>query len=173
MSINVSATHAGAQTAARTYQMLTDPDFYAMVTALMPDAEQVSTQIDRAAGTVVCVQRVDLPASVPSMVRRVVGASMLVRETQRWDVSANTPARAEVTIEPADLPAPRSGAYAILSGDGAAQAQSPCLVEVTGTVTVNVPMLGRQLESLIAENFLAVVSLRGHAAVRWDQQRSR
>jgi hypothetical protein len=166
MSMPVSASHIGAASTSATFDMLTDPGYYEHLIALIPQSTMVSLDINRVAGTLTWTQRIVVPESVPAMAKRVIGPTMIVVEEHRWSAPAmdTVPTQADIQVRPQNLPAQMGGHMRITSPSS----DGRCRVDIQATVTVNVPLLGRQLETLIAQNYLSIVELRSQAALTWD-----
>lgn len=83
---------------------------------------------------------------VPDMVKRFVGATVDVRETQTWQPpEPDGSRRGTIRFEVIGAPASMSGTTVLMpSGDGAS------LVTIDGDLTAKVPLLGRKIEQAAA-----------------------
>ena len=81
---------------------------------------------------------------VPRMARKIVGDTIKVVQTQRWD-RVTPPFNAEMTVEAEGLPGAIGARTQLIDIDG-----NSCRLEVTGSVTVDIPLVGGQLEKLLA-----------------------
>jgi hypothetical protein len=111
------------------------------------------------ATTTVVVERT-MPPSVPEFVRRFVGNSIVVRQTERWSAPDERGARrADVKVTIGGQPAKMVGSTVIEpSGDGSAET-------VEGDVTVSVPFIGRRVEPEIVKVIVAALRIDQRLAV--------
>ncbi len=140
------------------YAMLTDEAFREDVCqatgALSWSVEVDAAGPDRGAGASVTVRRV-LPSDVPDMVKRLVGETIEVVQTEQWEPGDDVgPARrAEVLVEIVGQPAKMIGMATIEpNGDSTVFA-------IDGEVTVSIPLFGGKLEKEVARAIGSAVAV--------------
>lgn len=108
-------------------------------------------------------QTIVLPDSVPASLRSVIGATMTLVEKQLWG-GTDGEHQAKVRIAPVGLPAHCDATYIIRPPaiDGL------CLVAVSATLAVTVPIVGAKVEAIISEHFQSAVGARSLAAQMWQ-----
>lgn len=127
------------------FAMMVDPDY---VEAKLTGTGGTNPQIEvseEGSDTIVHAAR-DLPADVPSFVKKFTGDSINVDETDRWSPADDLGARTcAVRLEFAGTPSEVSGGLNLRpEGEG-------CVIDVTFDVKVSVPLVGGKIESVIAE----------------------
>lgn len=109
------------------------------------------------------VERV-MPATVPDYVRKFVGDSITVRQTEDWSApTGDGDRRAEIRLSIQGQPATMTGT-AQLSPDG-----TGCLEQVVGDVKVAIPLLGRKIEPEIVKVIEAALRIEQRVAEEWLQ----
>ena len=113
-----------------------------------------SVEIDPAgtgsdAGASVTVRRV-MPAEVPDLVKRLVGETIEIVQSEQWEPGEGEVFRhAELLVEVAGQPAKLLGSATIApDGDGAA-------LTVDGDIKVSIPLVGGKLEQEVARGVRA------------------
>lgn len=103
-----------------------------------------------------------MPAEVPDVVRRFVGETIDVMQTEDWGTPDAGGARtARVTVEIKGMPAGMTGTLATASvGDGAR-------MTIDGALTVSIPFVGRKIEPEIAKAIMAASRREQEVAARW------
>jgi hypothetical protein len=147
------------------YAMLIDKAFREDVCqatgALSWSVEVDTAGPERGAGASVTIRRV-MPSDVPDIVKRLVGETLEVVQTEQWEPGDDGPGRrAEVLVEIVGQPAKMIGLTTVEAhgGDGTVFA-------VDGDVTVSIPLFGGRLEKEVARairSALAVEHRRGRA----------
>lgn len=103
-----------------------------------------------------------MPAEVPDVVRRFVGETIDVVQTEDWAAAAAGGARtAKVAVEIKGMPAGMTGILATASvGDGAR-------MTIDGDLTVSIPFVGKKIEPEIAKAIMAASRREQEVAARW------
>ena len=142
--------------------MFSDPRFYKMLSELTPGSHTVSFDVSSGGDRVEWTQTIVLPDSVPASLRSMIGPSMTLVETQLWG-GTDGEHRAAVRIAPVGLPAHCDATYIIRPPaiDGL------CLVAVSASIAVAVPIVGAKVEAIISEHFQSAVNARSRAAQMW------
>jgi len=113
-----------------------------------------SVEIDPAgtgddAGASVTVRRV-MPAEVPDMVKRLVGETIEIVQSEQWEPRADGASRhAELLVEVSGQPARLLGS-ATIEPDGTA-----AVLTVDGDIKVSIPLVGGKLEKEVARGVQA------------------
>lgn len=146
------------------YAMVTDKAFRDDVceaTGAVSWSVEVDNSPDGAEyGAAVTVRRV-LPADVPEMMKRLVGETIEVVQTEQWESADGDSRRAEVLVEIADQPARMIGTAVIEpAGDGAS-------LTLEGDVKVAVPMLGGRLEKEVTKVIQSALRIEQRRGVRY------
>lgn len=104
----------------------------------------------------------DLPAEVPSFVKKFTGDTIKVVETTRWSPADDLGARsAAVKLEFAGTPSAVSGTLNLRpAGDGA-------VVDVDFDVKASVPLVGGKIEGVIAEQIERAIRQENKVGVAW------
>jgi hypothetical protein len=112
------------------------------------------------AGAAVTVRRV-MPADVPDMVKKLVGDTIEVVQTEQWEPADGAVRRAEVLVEISGQPARMIGTATIgPSGAGA-------LLAVDGDLKVAIPLLGGKLEKEVARGIRAALRVEHRRGVAY------
>ncbi len=121
--------------------MLRDPDFRERVCT---EQHVLSHRVDvthDGATTRVVVEQVQAVRGVPSLVTRIVGEQLTIRQDELWESSEV----AVVLVTIPDQPARVSGTTRLVA-DGSGTRQ-----EIDWTITVSVPLVGKKIEGVIAD----------------------
>jgi hypothetical protein len=148
---------------AAVFAMITDKAFREDV-CKATGARSWSVEVDSSgggagAGVSVTVRRV-MPAHVSDLVKKLVGETIEVVQTEQWEPGDGVVRRAEVLVEVVGQPAKMIGIATIEPGVAGA------VMAVEGDVKVKIPLLGGKLEKEIAggiRSALAVEHKRGMA----------
>ena len=127
------------------WAMYCDPAFREQVcTATGASSHHVDVTADEAGGTIT-VTRV-LPARMSESIRKLVGDTVTVTQTESWGTADSSGARrADVTLRVEGKPASMTGTHTLVpAGTG-------CELQVVGDLKVAIPFLGGRLESELAK----------------------
>ncbi len=151
----------------------TPDDVFAMITdkAFREDvckaagALSWSVEVDTAgaagsAGASVTVRRV-MPADVPDMVKKLVGETIEVVQTEQWEPADGAVRRAEVLVEISGQPAKMTGT-ATISPNGAG-----AVLAVDGDLKVTIPLLGGKLEKEVARGIRGALRVEHRRGVAY------
>jgi hypothetical protein len=144
-------------TCEQAWAMLVDPDFRTAVCEATHALDyDVAIEEDDAGGARVVVDRT-MPADVPDMMKKFIGETVGVVQTERWGPPAADGSRtADLTLEVKGQPAKLTGSLTLQpDGDG-------CRELVEGDLTVSIPFFGKKIEPEIAKGI--------HAAVRAEEK---
>jgi hypothetical protein len=161
MRIDTEITYPGA-TLDQAVELVLDPEFRAAVCeathALDYDVE-VDEHGDGSA--TVRVHRV-MPAEVPDFVRKFVGESVDVTQTEEWGPADGAGRRtADLLLEIKGQPARMTGAIVLEpTSDGVRES-------ITGDLKVSIPLVGRKIEPEIAKGVLAAVRVEERTGRGW------
>ena len=149
------------------FGMITDPAFVDRRTkATGALSHEASTEPTDAGGAVVRVDRV-LPAVVPDFVRKFVGKTLRVVQTDTWDAAGSGGARTgSFEVEIVGTPGRMSGSLG-LEPDG----NGGTVQRFEGEVRIPVPFVGAKIEKSAAEAVLAAVEKEGEVGRAWLAER--
>lgn len=153
-----------ADAAARMYA---DPS-YAQVRRGALEADAASAQVEGSAeAAFTATTTLRMPTDqVPDMVRRFVGQSVEVRETQAWQAPAPDGSReGTIRFDVVGAPASMTGSARMVPVDA-----SSCRVEITGDLVAKVPLLGRKLEQAALPYVSEVLRREERSAATWAAQ---
>ena len=127
------------------WAMYCDPAFREQVcTATGATSHHVDVSADEAGGTV-RVTRV-LPARMSESIRKLVGDTVTVTQTETWGAADGLGARrADVSLRVQGQPASMTGTHTLAPTDAG------CSLQVTGDLKVSIPFFGGRLESELAK----------------------
>ena len=111
-------------------------------------------------GAAVTVRRV-MPAEVPDMVKKLVGETIEVVQTEQWEPAEGSARQAEVLVEIADQPAKMIGT-ATIEADGAG-----AVLAIEGDIKVAIPLLGGKLEKEVARGIRAALQVEHRRGVAY------
>ncbi|GAB2547436.1 DUF2505 domain-containing protein [Brachybacterium huguangmaarense] len=160
LSLPVSAAAAGA--------MYADPD-YAEVRRETMGARTASARVDGdAAGAFTTTTELTMPTDrVPDMMRRFVGQTVTVRETQRWQASGPDGARdGEISFEIVGAPASMTGRTRL-----APAGEDASTITIDGELVAKVPLLGRRIEQAAIPYVSEVLGLESTSAAAYARSR--
>lgn len=148
----------GPATPQQVYGLLTDQGFREQVCEAfhcLSHRVTVEASDERATVTIVRV----LPAQVPDFVRKFVGETIEVTQTERWGGAdpADGSRTADVTVTISGQPARMEGVHTLTTAGEQAQ------LRLTGDLSVRVPFVGKKIEPEIAK--AVVAALRTEAAM--------
>jgi uncharacterized protein YndB with AHSA1/START domain len=150
------------------FSMLTDEEFLARkAVATGALSHEVSAAPRDDGGVTVRVQRV-LPAKVPDFVRRFVGETIDVDQTDEWGPEEGDGARS------GRFTATISGAPATMQGDLRLEADGDngSVERFDGEVKVSIPFVGGKIEQVAANAVLAAVKKEGQVGRAWLSERA-
>lgn len=126
------------------YEMLADPAFRRKVTEAM-DAVSSEIAVDRTdTGMSVRIDMVQRTHGVPGVARKVVGEETRIVQAEQWVDGKSAELEVEIPGKPGHI-----RGRITLSADGTETVES-----FVGDATVNIPLVGKKLESLIEKLFV-------------------
>jgi len=149
-------------TCEQAWAMLVDPDFRAAVCKATHATDyDVEITADGAGGARVVVDRT-MPADVPDMMKKFVGDTIGVVQTEQWGPAAADGSRsADLLLEVKGQPAKLTGTIALQpAGDG-------CQELVAGDLTVSIPFFGKKIEPEIAKGIKAAIRAEEKTGQSW------
>jgi hypothetical protein len=165
MRIESQITYPGARAKAVS-QLIFDPDFRAAVceaTAALDYDVEVHENGD--GWTTVRIHRV-LPAEVPDFVKKLVGETIDVTQTEEWGAPDESGRRtADLLLEIKGQPARMTGSI-VLEADEAGVTE-----QIEGDLKVSIPLLGRKIEPEIAKGVLLAVKVEQKTGREWLESR--
>jgi hypothetical protein len=144
------------------FAMALDPDFRSAVCeATLAIDHEVDVQSDDDGSAVVRVSRT-MPAAVPDFVRRLVGETIDLVQTETWgpDDGSGT-RRADLTLQVVGQPATLTGSLSL--------EETPAgVVEVVqGDLRVSIPFIGKKIEAEIAKGIMAAARKEEDTGREW------
>ncbi len=149
-------------TVEQVFALVTDPHFRRAVCeathALAYDVD-VDKRLD---GTASVTVRRTMPAEVPDFVKKFVGETLDVVQTEEWGVPNDLGQRqADLAVRVKGQPVKMTGTLLTqVVGDGAR-------TSIRGDLTVSMPFVGKKIEPEIAKGVLAAVAAEQRTADRW------
>lgn len=149
------------------FSMLIDEEFLARkAVATGALSHEVSATSRDDGGVTVRVQRI-LPAQLPDFVKRFVGETLDVVQTDDWGPDEGDGARSgRFTVEIAGAPATMQGDLR-LEADG----ETGSVESFDGEVKVSIPFVGGKIEQVAADAVLAAVKKEGQVGRAWLSER--
>jgi hypothetical protein len=161
MDLTAEITYPGA-TPDQAYALVVDPQFRAAVCEATK-ALSYDVGVDERDGTGASV-RVDrtMPAEVPDFVKKLVGKTLEVRQTEDWSApDAQGRRTADVRVDVVGQPATMTGVIVLeATPDG-------CREVITGQVKVSIPFLGGKIEPEIAKGIRAAIKAEQKTGREW------
>jgi hypothetical protein len=112
-------------------------------------------------GATVTVVRT-MPAQVPDFVRKFVGETIEVRQTEKWGTADGSGARsAEVRLEISGQPAGMTGTLVLEPGNDGTQQR------VEADLKVSIPLFGKKIEPEVAKGVLAGIRQEERTGLAW------
>lgn len=100
--------------------------------------------------------------NLPQAVRALHKGDLMVTRTQTWRVSNDgTGRQGTATVEVGGVPGEISARTALLAGDG------KTVFRTSGEVTMRVPLFGKKLEAVIAEQVTKLLEREGEFTAKW------
>ena len=139
------------------FAMLCDQEWRERVCELA-HAKSYDVHIDRDGDSAtITVERV-MPADVPDAIRKFLGETIKVTQTERWGSAHSDGTRhADIEVHIAGQPASMQG-RSVLRGDSAST------LTVEGDVRVKIPLLGRKIEPEVAKAITAALRIEERSA---------
>lgn len=144
------------------YALAVEEDFRAAV-CVATGALQHSVDVRRADdGSATVTVRRTMPADVPDFVRRFVGDTIQIVQTEIWGLGAGAARRqADLAVQIVGQPAALTGTLTIeASGSGAREV-------VRGDLRVSIPFVAKKIETEIAKGILAAARKEEQVARQW------
>jgi hypothetical protein len=162
MQVSTHLRYSGA-TPVTVFAMLLDKDFQdrkCAATGALDHRVEI-TEYDDGSATIMTVRTMPTD-SLPELARSFVGATLSVRQTDEWQAPAPDGARdGTLLVEIEGAPVRMTGTLR-LAGEGAGAVES-----VDGDVKVRVPLVGGQLEKLVAPVILAATQVEERTGAAW------
>jgi hypothetical protein len=161
MDLSAEISYPGATTD-EAFALVVDPQFRAAVCkATMALSYDVGIDPKDGGGASVRVDRT-VPAEVPDFVKKLVGETLDVRQTEDWSApDAEGRRTADVRVEVVGQPAKMTGSVVLEpTSDG-------CHEVVTGKVKVSIPLLGGKIEPEIAKGILTALKVEQQTGREW------
>ena len=113
-------------------------------------------------GTATVVVRRAMPADVPDLVKRIVGETVDVVQTERWAApNAAGERTADLTLQVRNQPGSMKGTAAITAtADGAR-------TSIRGELSVAIPFVGKKVQPLVAAAILAAIDVEQQIVDKW------
>jgi len=146
----------------KAWAMMADPEFrVAVCEATHAIDYNVEITEDDAGGATVVVDRT-MPADVPDMMKKFVGETIGVVQTEEWGPAAADGSRtADLLLEVKGQPAKLTGTITLQpAGDG-------CQELVVGDLTVSIPFFGKKIEPEIAKGIKAAIRAEEKTGQSW------
>lgn len=150
-------------------RMYADPG-YAQLRRRELEAQEADSRISGSPeGAFTATTTLRMPTEqVPDIVRRFVGQSVQVRETQEWSApEADGSRRGTIRVEVIGAPATMTGRTRLVpAGDGASR------LEIDGDLVAKVPLIGRKIEQTAVPYIGQVLRREERSAAAWAAQGS-
>jgi hypothetical protein len=161
MDLSAEISYPGA-TPDQAFAMLVDPAFRtAVCEATNAIGHDVGIEEGADGGASVRVDRT-MPAEVPDFVKKLVGETLDIRQTETWSPPDATGRRtADVLVDVLGQPARMTGTIVLES------TEDGCREVMTGTVKVSIPFLGGKIEPEIAKAIVAAAKAEQRTGREW------
>jgi hypothetical protein len=161
MEMSAEIDYPGA-TPEEAFALIVDPKFRAAVCeATMALGHDVGIESTGNGGATVRVDRT-MPAEVPDFVRKLVGETLDVRQTEEWSAPDAVGRRtADIRVEIVGQPAKMTGTIVLEAiPDG-------CHQVISGQVKVSIPFLGGKIEPEIAKGIRSAIRIEEQTGRAW------
>lgn len=165
MELSAEISYPGA-TPDQAYALAVDPEFRAAVCeATRALGYDVGIDARDGSGASVRVDRT-MPAELPDFVKKLVGQTLEVRQTEEWSApDAQGRRTADVRVDVVGQPATMTGVIVLeATPDG-------CRQVITGQVKVSIPFLGSKIEPEIAKGIRAAIKAEQNTGREWLAKR--
>jgi Protein of unknown function (DUF2505) len=161
MDLNAEISYPGA-TPDDAFALIVDPKFRSAVCeATMALGHDVGVDEKADGGATVRVDRT-MPAEVPDFVKKLVGETLDVRQTEDWSApDADGRRTADVLVEIVGQPARMTGTLVLEPTDDG------CREVVSGQVKVSIPFLGGKIEPEIAKSIITAAKVEQKTGREW------
>lgn len=161
MDVTTELHYPGA-TVDDVYALALDEDFRAAVCTATGALRHVVDVRRAGDGSAAVTVRRTMPADVPDFVRRFVGETIEILQTESWAPSAGSPGRrADLTVQVVGQPAMMSGSLLLTETVEGVREM------VRGELRVSIPFLGKKIEAEIAKGILAAAVQEEHVGRQW------
>jgi hypothetical protein len=149
-------------TPAEAFALITDPKFRAAVCeATMALGYDVGIDENDDGSASVRVDRT-MPAQVPDFVKKLVGQTLDVRQTEDWSAADSEGRRtADIRVEVVGQPAKMTGTIVL------EPTTEGCRQAINGQVKVSIPFLGGKIEPEIAKGILTAIKVEQKTGRAW------
>ena len=161
MELSAEISYPGA-TPDEAFALVVDPKFRAAVCeATMALGYDVGIDEKDDGGAMVRVDRT-MPAEVPDFVKKLVGETLDVRQTEEWSApDAEGRRTADIRVDVVGQPAGMTGTIVLEpTPDG-------CREIVSGQVKVSIPFLGGKIEPEVAKNLVTAMKVEQKTGREW------
>ncbi len=149
-------------TAQRVYALAIDREFRDAVCEAQHALDYDVDVEERADGTASVTVRRTMPAEVSDLVKRFVGPSLDVIQTEEWSAADGDGQRtAELVVQIKGQPAKMTGTMTIEAVGGGAR------TSIEGDLRVSIPFVGKKIEPEIAKGILAAAEKEQRTAELW------
>lgn len=161
MDVRAEITYPTA-TVEQVYALVTDPKFRS---AVCEATHALSYDVDvdkRPGGTALVTVRRTMPAEVPDFVKKFVGETIDVVQTEEWGAPDSRGHRsADLDVQIKGQPAKMTGTLDTQAAGAGAR------TSIRGELKVSIPFIGNKIEPEIAKALLAAVEAEQRTADKW------
>jgi len=155
MNISATISYPAATTPAQVYELSTDPDFRSAVCEAT-HALDCDVRIDEHGDdtSTIVVSRT-MPADVPDFMKKMIGESVDVVQTENWSAPDDDGQRtAELVLQIKGQPVRMTGTATIVNpgSDGTAAE-----MRINGDLKVSIPFVGKKIEAEVAKGIYAAI----------------
>jgi hypothetical protein len=152
MKISATVSYPDGTTPQQVYDLTTDPDFRGEVCeATHALKHEVTSDVHDDGSASVVVSRT-MPAEVPDFIKKMVGDTVDVVQTEEWGSPDDNGQRvADVTVQIKGQPATMKGTATIAAGASGAE------MRIDGDLKVSIPFVGKKIEPEIAKGIYAAL----------------
>lgn len=146
MATNVEAVHEYDHPVETVYEAFTDPAFYLAKFSGVGARNVEIVASGNEDGVFTVETRREVPLDVPGALKKLLGEWTTIIQGEEWIEGEEDEYLNELSIDSEGVPALLTGTMTLYpSGDG-------CVNEVVMTIDCKIPLVGKKLESFIADN---------------------
>lgn len=155
MNISATISYPASTSLAEVYELSTDPDFRAAVCEATHALDYDVRVDEHEDGTSTVVVSRTMPADVPDFMKKMIGESVDVIQTEDWSTPDHDGRRtADLVVQIKGQPAKMTGTAAIeTTGADAGAVQ----MRIEGDLRVSIPFVGKKIEAEIAKGIYAAI----------------
>ena len=151
MQISATISYPSGTTPAQVYELATDADFRGEVCEAT-HALDYDVSVDAHDDIAKVVVSRTMPADVPDFMKKMIGETVDVVQTEDWGVpDADGQRTADVVVQIKGQPAVMNGTAAIVASGG------EVVMQIEGDLKVSIPFFGKKVEPEIAKGIYAAV----------------